>query len=295
MFWKEGRDYLAAFREAGLKDVEAIDARDLGHGVDAMFERHLPEILTTFINRTSGAPVGAPSIEPPGGVFAGSVQVKLTAPAPGIKLYYTTDGSDPAEHKQEYSGPVTLDRPCLLRVVGASADGKQITRQRLARFDVRIVPPSAEPGKNPGLAFEVVEGVRGKRPGEFLRAALDGKAKVTHQGTARSFAFPEEAGQELPAGTALFRGVLTVPETGVYRFKVVGSAAGLYLEDGEGKLVKLIENVGDLSLEAAIPLGKGGHRVLGVSICPQGREPFQILWRKSDGPFEPIPAGILSH
>jgi len=285
MFWTQGREHLAAFRKAGLKDVDIIDARDLGHGVSLMFGRHLPEILTTFINCTSRAGVGSPRIDPPGGVFASPVKVTLAAPATGTKLYYTTDGSDPARRQQEYIEPVTLDKPCMLRVVGVSADGKQVTRQRLVRFDIRTLPQSTERGKQEGLSLEVVEGSGGKRVSDFLRAALDGKAEVIHKGTASSFTFSDELVKKLAFSggcTVIFRGILTVPETGVYRFQVIGSSAGLYLEDREGGLMKLIENVGDLSLGASVPLGKGSHRILGMGKWPQGHDPFQVRWRNGE-------------
>ena len=137
MFWKTGRDYLPELRKAGMKEIQTIDARDLGHGVDAMFERHLPEILTVFVNASSKAPVGHPIIDPPGGVFAGPVKVTLTAPVMGMKVYYTKDGSDPALCKQEYTTPFTLDQPCLLRVVGVLPESKQVSRQSIVNFDLR--------------------------------------------------------------------------------------------------------------------------------------------------------------
>jgi hypothetical protein len=167
------------------------------------------------------------------------------------------------------------------------------------RFHVRTLTPGAERGNNEGLTLEVVEGSGGKRLTEYVLAALAGKAKVVHKGSAASFALPEEAAKKLAANdgcTAIIRGVLTVPETGVYRFRVAGSSAGLYLEDGKGGLVKLIENpAGDIALEASVPLGKGSHRVLGVARWPQGGEPFQVLLRNGEGAFKPLPVGMLSH
>jgi hypothetical protein len=285
-------------RKAGLQDLEVIDARDLGHNVWAMFERHLVEILTTFVNCTSEARIGSPKIDPPGGVFAGPVKVTLTAPGTGMKLFYSKDGSDP-QQGQEYTGPVKLDKPCLLRVVGVLADGKP-TRQRLVRFDIRSpLSPNAKPGKNKGLAFEVVEGTWGKQPLSFLRQALGGKSKRIDSGVVESFAFPEVATKKLASrdGTAIFRGVLTVPESGVYRFQIIGPSAGLYLEDGKGGLVKLIHTVGpDTPLEVSVPLGKGSHRVLAACRLPQpGREPIKVLLRNGSGAFAPIPAVMLSY
>ncbi|MBA4065756.1 MAG: hypothetical protein C0501_18960 [Isosphaera sp.] len=296
-FWRQGRDYLGRFRKAGMTDVETIDARDLDHGVGAMFERHLPEILTTFTNAALPATPDKPTIDPPGGVIVPGTKVTLTAPK-GVKLLYTLDGSDPSKGKRAYAGPIALDKSCLFRAVGVTGDGT-FTRQSIARFDVRPArKPDAEPGANAGLELKLYAGSLGKGKDDLLKAILGGKGEPVHAGESAGFSLPEAATKAAPGKefTARFAGVVTVPETGVYQFQLTGSSVGLYLADEKGGFVPVAQTRGqDKTVEAALALEKGGHRVLVVNSWPRSREPFEVLLRGTEGTFAPLPAKMLSH
>jgi fibro-slime domain-containing protein len=52
--------------------------------------------------------VAAPSANPPGGDFSGSVQVALASATPGAIIHYTTDGTVPGKTSPIYAGPITL-------------------------------------------------------------------------------------------------------------------------------------------------------------------------------------------
>lgn len=49
-----------------------------------------------------------PTVQPASGNYTNSVQVSVTDPTPGAKIYYTTDGSLPTLNSTLYTGPVTL-------------------------------------------------------------------------------------------------------------------------------------------------------------------------------------------
>ena len=59
--------------------------------------------------------VASPTLTPPSGQFANSIQVTISDPTPGAQIYYTTDGSEPNVGSMLYSGPVTLTNSAAIR------------------------------------------------------------------------------------------------------------------------------------------------------------------------------------
>ena len=71
--------------------------------------------------------------------FEESVIVTLRTPwNPGVKIYYTVDGSKPTEESLLYEEPITLDRTTTLRTVGFK-DGRQVCLESRGYF-TRLAP-----------------------------------------------------------------------------------------------------------------------------------------------------------
>jgi uncharacterized repeat protein (TIGR03806 family) len=73
-------------------------------------------LLNQWINSMPGRPVLAPPvISPPGGTFAGPVEVSLTMSEPGSDIRYTLDGTVPSSSDLRYEKPIKLTGPAVLR------------------------------------------------------------------------------------------------------------------------------------------------------------------------------------
>jgi hypothetical protein len=79
-----------------------------------LYERALTpaEVLSIYnagsAGKCSPAPPAALQVVPPGGLFANSVEVTLTATVAGTTIRYTLDGSDPVATSPAYSTPIVL-------------------------------------------------------------------------------------------------------------------------------------------------------------------------------------------
>jgi uncharacterized repeat protein (TIGR03806 family) len=74
------------------------------------------QLLKDWINNLPGRPVlPPPVISPPGGTFAGPVEISLTMSEPDSDIRYTLDGTVPGAADMRYEGPVKLTGPAVLR------------------------------------------------------------------------------------------------------------------------------------------------------------------------------------
>ena len=67
--------------------------------------------------------VSAPTFEPDGGTFTGSVNVTISSATEGATIYYTTDGSDPVVSRSSIAngGTVELTESCTLKAMAAKS------------------------------------------------------------------------------------------------------------------------------------------------------------------------------
>jgi mono/diheme cytochrome c family protein len=74
------------------------------------------QLLREWILSLPGRPVlDPPAISPPGGTFAGPVEVALSAGEPGADIRYTLDGSTPGPADAHYEKPVKVTGAAVLR------------------------------------------------------------------------------------------------------------------------------------------------------------------------------------
>lgn len=78
--------------------------------------------------------VETPSIEPAEAEFANvSQEVSIACATDGAAIYYTTDGSDPAENGLEYKHPFTIYKSCTVRAVAKKYDRRD-SAEAIATF-----------------------------------------------------------------------------------------------------------------------------------------------------------------
>ncbi len=90
------------------------------------------QLLKDWINSLPGRPVlPPPVISPPGGTFAGPVEIKLMSES-GADIRYTLDGTVPGASDMSYERPIKLTGPAVLRA-RAFKDGftRSITEQQV--------------------------------------------------------------------------------------------------------------------------------------------------------------------
>ena len=74
------------------------------------------QLLKDWIDSMPGRPVlPPPVISPPGGTFAGAVEISLAMSEPGSDIRYTLDGTVPGAADMRYEGPIKLTGPAVLR------------------------------------------------------------------------------------------------------------------------------------------------------------------------------------
>jgi uncharacterized repeat protein (TIGR03806 family) len=74
------------------------------------------QLLKEWINSMPGRPVlPPPVISPPGGTFAGPVEISLTMSELGSDIRYTVDGTVPGATDTRYEKPIKLTGPAVLR------------------------------------------------------------------------------------------------------------------------------------------------------------------------------------
>ncbi len=76
--------------------------------------------------------VSQPEVDLKGGKYEGNQTVTVTCATEGAKIYYTTDGTEPsATNGTLYTGPITLTKSCILKVIAikdGEADSKVTSR-----------------------------------------------------------------------------------------------------------------------------------------------------------------------
>lgn len=153
-------------------------------------------------------------------IFTDRYAAVLKVNNPSAKIYYTTDGSDPADNKNLYTGPVIIEETTELRTLAIYREGESSTRSyTITRSE--LTPPSEIENPGPGLSAKIFNGSWTVLP-DFDK---------------------EEAERELVASTIStdvadnsdntgirFEGFIAIPEDGVY---------GLFLSSDDGSRLYL--------------------------------------------------------
>ena len=94
------------------QDFDITYGRAFGNGEDAgTFGTATPGAANpaNFLNEYREKPLGTAEFSLPAGFYEEPVQVSLTADDPDALIFYTTDGSDPAENGKLYTGPIEVE------------------------------------------------------------------------------------------------------------------------------------------------------------------------------------------
>ena len=214
------------------------------------------------------------------------VKVTLFAPAHGA-IRYTLDGSEPGPTSPEYTAPLELrvDRgPVKVTARIIMPDGRK-GPVRGAIFRRAALRPAAlvDVPVEPGLHVELLQG-------RFRRIADLDRGDVVRRDTTGAVAIPSWVPD---AGFALrFQGYLSVPEDGVYTFRLTADD-GAVLQFGGQTVLDNDGPHGSVAKEGQVALSRGLHPIQVLYFQGGGAKTLKLEMAKGNGPVGPIPAGAL--
>ncbi len=203
----------------------------------------------------------------------------------GLAIRFTTDGTDPTQRSALFESPIELNATTEVRARsyynGRPVSG--VVKQRFERLEEAW--PARKVGTLPGLVEEEYGGLWSRMP-KFD----DMKPKAVR--TKPQFGFPSGT---TPGETGLRqRGIVSVPNTGIYAFELVSDDGGKLWIDG--RLV--IDHDGPHGATAKVgtaPLMAGGHDIVVEYFNATGGSALRVRMRLGDAPFEQIPEPSLTH
>jgi len=91
-----------------------------GSASPIVFKAATNQVRCTKITVTVGqAGLAAPSINPAAGTYYGPIEVNITCPSSGAKIYYTTNGTEPTTSSQQFSAPFTVSSNTTVKAISA--------------------------------------------------------------------------------------------------------------------------------------------------------------------------------
>jgi alpha-L-fucosidase len=222
-------------------------------------------IDTVVVLEVAGRPVvtRAPRIVADADVFVHAIAVDLQAPAPGLEVRYTTDGTDPGAASAVAQGPIRISEPGTVKARAFRA-GTAVSGVAAASF--RQVEPRAAsvvPGSLPGLACERFEG--------DWSAVPDLSGAVSRGGwIAPAVALPGTPPRNPGERVALrFTGFVEVNRDDVYVFELESDDGSRLAIDGE----VVVDNDG-----LHVAQAKRGRIALAA-----GAHPIEVVWFNRTG------------
>ncbi|MHB1193563.1 MAG: family 20 glycosylhydrolase [Longimicrobiales bacterium] len=272
---------LLALSEVVWSPAEARDFRDFARRLPWHLERmdalgiryRIPDVL---------------GLERDGLTLDKKAKVELAAAASGV-IRYTLDGTEPTATSPAYVRPLELDVEDEPVTVSARlfTEGGQAGPMRRARFS-RATPRPAALVDTPLEAGFVVDLFQGsfRRVADLERRGQEPVRREKVEGVALPDWTPSE-------GFGLrFRGYLSVPEDGVYTFRL-SSDDGAVLRFGGAPVLDhdgphtLSEKVGQVAL------AKGLHPLELMYFQAGGGKALELEWAGPDGVFAPVDSRVV--
>jgi alpha-L-fucosidase len=226
-----------------------------------------------------------PVISAPAPFFIDSLAVSVATPQVRGVVRYTLDGSDPTSASPLASGPIVIDRSCLLRARTFFEDRPVAAAVDSAFLKVTPKPAVTAESLQPGLRYSYVEGDWDSIP-DFRRLP------IRSTGTASSISISPKEREE--GFGLLFDGYLSIAATATYTFALRSDdGSRLYLDDS-----LIVDNDGlhgstDRSGTAA--LGRGLHRLRVEFFQKGGGAELRLTYGNAGGPAHVPTQGQLFH
>lgn len=217
--------------------------------------------------------------------FVDSTRVELGATGPG-EIRYTTDGSDPTITSPKYTRPISVNQSTRLTMRTFRAGKPESFAVIRDLQELEYWPPVQMDSLKPGLAYEYREGV-------FLIASDLKKKQPIDRGIKERFDFTRTGFDSEEFGFT-FRGVLKVPQNGIYTFYLLSNDGSiLYLNDRE-----FINNDGDhraIEKQGTLALQAGYYPILLDYFQSGGGKALKLSWEGPGIPRQEIAGRFLFH
>jgi alpha-L-fucosidase len=229
--------------------------------------------------------VRSPKIEAESDIFHRSIAVSLSSNIGSAEIRYTLDGSLPSASSPVYSEAIALTDTTTV-TAQVFRNGQPISGP--VQKSYRKIPPRPAERiteSKPGLRYTYYHGNWERLP-DFESLPSES------QGTAEKFGLSPSPRKEYFA--LQFKGFISVPETGLYRFSLA-SDDGSRLYIGEELVVDNDGLHGSIVASGRIILEKGAHPIRVDFFQRTGGMDFEVTYSGPGIENRPIPAHILSH
>jgi Legume lectin domain/Bacterial lectin/Chitobiase/beta-hexosaminidase C-terminal domain len=164
--------------------------------------------LSVFGLLSAGPQAAAPTLNPGGESFTGSIAVTITDSTPGASIYYTTDGSTPTTSSANYSVPVTVSSTQTINAIASASGYVQSTvSSETYNLQTQVLAPVFSPVAGSFGSAQLVT-ISSATPGAKIYYTTDGSTPSPGAGS-----------------TQLYSSAITVSST--VTIKALASLAGL--------------------------------------------------------------------
>ncbi|GAA4330269.1 family 20 glycosylhydrolase [Mucilaginibacter gynuensis] len=210
-------------------------------------------------------------------VFTESTTLDVKKPLPGLKLYYTLDGSLPNQKSTQLTAPLNINRTQHIRLLGITPSG--------IRSDVYELNYDKQTLAEPATANNVAAGLNCSYYPAFFKKSSLITGTPAAQYVVNSVIVPAEA--TAPSFGLKYSGYLDVPSTGIYTFYLtcddggILKIAGRTVVDNEG-MHSAIEKDGQVALKQGLQpialdfIEGGGGFALKLKYSKDGSAPADV-------------------
>lgn len=259
-----------------------------GEAVITLPEKKAPDpIVSVIVLEFEGLPevVGEPEILADTDIFCDWLDVTLSSNLEDVEIRYTLDGSRPSNESPVYKEPIRLKQTTTIRC--QIFRGDKALSASVGKMYTKVNPRPARKTTDllPGLLYSYYHGQWKKLPDfEALEPVATGETArfdISSKLRPEDFAFD-------------FKGFITVPRDGVYKF-YVSSDDGSCLYIGEELVVNNDGLHGAIEVEGRAALQAGAHPIRVSFFQRSGGVDFEVSYSGRDIHKQPIPASMLFH
>lgn len=240
--------------------------------------------------QTAAPTATAPAIDPPViaadfDIFVDSLDIAIRSPQANVEVRYTLDGAEPTAASPRAEGPVRITETVTIKACAFRGE-KPVSGVSQGTFTKVTPQPAAKvEGLVPGLRYDYYEGEWESLP-KFPRLT------PVESGIIHNFELSPRRRDDHFA--LRFRGHITIPRTGVYRFWVRSDEGGsLYV--GRKAVVENDAPNAPTEVAGAIALEAGVHSIALVYFERTGGELLEVSYAGPGIAKERVPDSVLSH